>query len=162
MGLHDDFPYQWEATEGITFPTIPSVAWKYDYDLAIYYNTLTDNDYVEGRCSRWDVQNYSIIVETWLEKSDLQNLKTYTRPGAVGELYKILGRPTYYDQTWTAANTLRLFPTPSSNKSKHSNLNTMRSETIIYPKNISWGNVPGTEDWISCKIEGFVSGNAEL
>ena len=147
------FPFQ--------FVVPPVEPWKYNYDLAIFYDSLADTDFVEGRCSRWDVSDYSVIIETWLKKSDAQTLRTYLSPGAVGELYKILGQPLYYDQSWDGSNTLRLFPTPSSNLSNRSTLNKMRSETLIYPKNISEHPIGGT-DFIEMKIEGQISGSSGI
>ena len=132
--------------------------YTYDYDLAIYYN---DTNYVEGRCSRWDVSNYSVVVETWLSKTDMDNLINNIVPGAVGELYKILGRPTYYDQTWQSNNTIRLYPTPSSNLMNNSTLHIMRDEQVIFPKNITTHPINDTP-WIHIKIEGLISGNQDL
>jgi hypothetical protein len=142
---------------GIPAPTVP---YRYQYDLAIYYDSLAGSDYIDCKCSRWDVQNYSVIVETWINKNEYQYIVNNIRPGAVGELYKILGKPLYYDSSWDGSNTLRLLPTPSSSLMSDSTLSKMRKETLIYPKNITTS--PISEDWISLKIEGLISGSTDL
>lgn len=162
---HNRFTYYFDDNEGITFGTytIPvPLPWRYDYDLAIYYDTLGDDNFVDCFCTRWEVQDYNVVVETWLKKADFQTLLTHTRVGAVGELYRILGRPLFYDKSWDASNTIRLYPTPSSNLMNESTLNKMRRETLIYPKNITYRNLPTSEEWMLVKIEAKVSGQGDL
>lgn len=65
-------------------------------------NISGGNCSIECFCSRYDIQNYGFIVQTWLSKSDLQDLRNSIRPGATGELFKILGRPRFYDKSWSA------------------------------------------------------------
>ena len=122
-------------------------------DLRIYYDSLTGSDYIDCDCSRWDVQNYSIIIETWLKKSQLQTLRNNITPGATGELYTILGKPKYYDKTWQGENTIKISPIDGS-----STLDEMRSDKLIYVKNISDNCVEGPKGWLSVKIEGSISG----
>jgi len=161
---HRRFNYYFDDNYGICFGPCgwSEEPWKFDYDLAIYYDSLTGNDFIDCFCGRWDVQNFSVVVETWLKKADFQALINNTRPGATGELYKILGRPLYYDKSWGGYNTIKLKPTPSSNLMNASNLKNMRKETIIYPKNITYSNVPTKEGWIHTKIEGMISGSGDL
>ena len=128
-------------------------------DLAIFYGAGLDTDYIDCKCSRWDVQDYSIIVSTWIKKDDVNNLLENIRPGAVKELYKILGHPKFIDSSWQGYNTIRLYPTPSSQQMNNSSLKRMRSEQIIYPKNITLHPIRNT-DWIETKIEGYISGNS--
>ena len=109
---------------------------------------------ISCKCSRWDSQEYSLILETWLKKTDLQTLQNNTKPGAVGELYKILDRPVYYDKTWEGLNTLIFEPNISSS----SNLKNMRDRTVIYPKNITSTPIPGDSGWLEVKIESYISG----
>lgn len=154
MVNYSQFPLEFPFVFG-TPPVHPN---KYNYDLAIFYDSLAGNDYIDCRCSRWDVQNYSIIVETWLKKDDLQTLRSNITPGAVGELYTILGRPRYYDGTWAGDNTLRLFPTPSSNEMPGSTLHEMRSEKLIFVKNITEHPLEASSGWTEVKIEGMISG----
>jgi len=129
-------------------------------DLKIYYDNLDGTNYIDCNCSRWDVQNYDIVVETWMKKSDLQTLRSNITPGAVGELYTILGRPRYYDRTWDGSNTLMLSPNEDSSTS---NLHRMRGkDKLIYVKNISDTPLPGESGWLSVKIEGMISGMGVL
>ena len=113
---------------------------------------------IDCRCSRWDVQNYSVIVETWVTKSQLQDLRNSVRPGATGELYSVLGRPRYYDKSWTGNNTIVLSP----NTDCGSNLYKMRKETVMFPRNITTSPLESDSDWIFTKIEGYVSGSGDL
>ena len=123
-----------------------------DKDLRLYYS---GSAFVDCACNRWDTNNYSIVIETWLNKSQLNSLRIGLTPGAVGELYKILGRPTYYDQTWQSENTLRIVPVSSS-------VDGMRTEKTIYVKSLSDSPIPGTSGWLSVKIEGLISGSSNL
>jgi hypothetical protein len=123
------------------------------HDLTISGNTCS----IKCWTSRWDVQNYSIIVETWIKKSDLQSLRSSVTPGAVGELYNILGKPLYYDQTWSAENTLQLIPKAGERLDKMRNI-----DKLIYVKNITDVPLPGDSRWLNVKIEGFMSGSGDL
>jgi len=149
------------GVDGIHFGYIAPTS-LYKYDLAIYYDSLAGDDFIDCRCSRWDTENYSVTVETWLKKSQLDTLLSNITLGATGELYQILGRPKYYDKTWTGKNTLRLLPIPSSTKMNRSTLKKMRKETLIYPKNVSYSPVKGSSGWINTKIEGYISGSKGL
>jgi hypothetical protein len=124
-------------------------------DLRIYYSSLSDPDYIKCWCNRWDQNDWNIVVETFLDKSDLQTLTNNITPGAVGELYEVLGSRIHYDQTWAGENTLKLVPNPTFTKSE---LNKMREDTIIYVKNISSTPFEGTSGFLDVKIEGIVSG----
>ena len=166
---HYDFNYTFSDTEGISFI---SYYYNYDGDILIYYdnfNTDTTSLYVDGWCSRWDVQDYSVVLETWLSKSEAQTLRENITPGAVDELYTILGRPTYYDKTWTSNNTLRIVPNIYTRREKDSNttegdntsnLINMRNEVFIYVKNYTEHTVES--DIIEVKIEGYISGAQRL
>jgi len=130
-------------------------------DLAIFYGQGLDTEYIDCRCSRWDVQDYSVIVETWLYKEDVDTLMENIRPGAVRELYKILGKPHFVDSSWQGYNTLRLYPTPSSQRMNDSTLKRMRRNQIIYPKTLTLHPIRNSQ-WIECKIEGYVSSSSYL
>jgi hypothetical protein len=123
-------------------------------DLRVYYSSLSSPHYVDCKCSRWDISDYSLTFETWLTKSQLQTLRNNITPGAVGELYTILGKPRYYDKTWNGENTIKLVP----NINNDSTLKSMREEKIIYVKNISDSPIAGTSGYINVKIEGYISG----
>jgi len=150
------FPFQFGSEPA------PDTSAIYDYDLAIYYDSLSGDDFIDCRCSRWDVQNYNVILETWLKKADLQTLQSNITPGAVGELYTILGRPRYYDSTWQGNNILRLLPTPSSNEMNNSTLRKMRRETLVYVKNTTTNPIDGPQGWVNVKIEGMASGTTSI
>lgn len=155
---HYCFPYFFDDDYGFCFgPCGWSVApaWNLPYDLMIYYGDMGDDDFIGGWCSRWDAQNYDIICETWLKKPTLQSLVSNIRPGAVGILYEILGKPHHYDTSWTAANTIKIKPHPSSN------LSNMRSEKIAYVKNLTTHPVTNT-DWVEIKLECNISGNTDI
>jgi len=177
---HFQFPYYFSdkdnsAIDGGTMRGIDfNSYWKYyDGDMFIYYDDLHKHSkhIISCWCSRWDVQNYSIIVETWLKKEDLQTLRDNITPGAVGELYTILGRPRYYDSTWSKNNTLWFRPLDFTGREyarrefysgSRGNLSKMRDDTIIYVKNITEHPIEGPKGWVEVKLEGMVSGTSSL
>lgn len=107
-------------------------------------------------CSRWDNNNYSTIIETVTTKDELDELRSSITPGAVGELYTILGKPTYYDKTWDGSNTIKLIP----NTAKQ--LGRMRTDKVMFVKNINTSPLEGPDGYISMKIEGLTSGSGDL
>ena len=123
-----------------------------DKDLSIYYGAGLGSSF-DVRCSRWDCDNYNIIVEAWLTKSQLNALMNNTRPGAVKELKRVIFSPKFYDSSWQGYNTILIKPTVGTS------LYHMRGkEKIIYCKNISSSPLPGDSLWLNCKIEGAISG----
>lgn len=106
---------------------------------------------IECRASRWDTQNYSTTIETWIDKSDLQSLISDVVPGAVGELYQILGTPFYYDKSWAGENTIQFKPIVGSR------LASMRSNKTMFVKNLTTHPINST-DWIEIKLECYISG----
>lgn len=114
------------------------------------------NCYLDCWCTRWDVQDFNVVVETWLNKTQYQDLMNSVKPGAVGELYKILGRPLYYDKTWSGDNTISLIPQAGNSLYK------TRRTKVIYPKTITSSPVAGDSGWISVKIEAAISGSDVL
>ena len=144
---HFAFPYFFSTVDGINFQGITTIIG----DLLIYYN---GNDYIDCRCSRWNVSNKSIVIETWLDKSDLQNLRNNIVPGAVDGLYKIMGDEIFYDKTWQGLNTITLRPNEYTLRIGHdiwegnntSNLKNMRGEITVYPKTIT--THPINQEWI--------------
>ena len=127
-----------------------------DKDLTIYYSSLAAPYCISCMCSRWDQSDYNIVVETWLKKSDVQTLMDHTKPGAVGELYEVLGSKVHYDQTWAGNNTLKFVP----NSDADSTLSDMRDTTIVYVKNLTTGVIEGDSGWLSVKLECVKSGSA--
>jgi hypothetical protein len=146
--------------DGIIYPEFSNLSPKWINDLIIFYGPTLSDYYLDVMCSRWDVQDYSHIVQTWIKKADVQNLMDNIRPGAVGELYNILGKPKYYDKTWTGSNTIRLLPAPSSQQMNDSTLKYMRPETLIYVKNVTEHPIEGKSGWIEIKLEGYASSNS--
>ena len=136
-----------------TYDLIP---YAYEKDLQIYYDSLTDADFIDCWCSRWDVQNYNVIIETWLKKADLQTLRDNITPGAIGELYVVLGRPRFFDSTWQGNNTIMLSPNSDYQ------LSNMRKETLGFVKTITTNPVGADSGWINCKIELAISGSGDL
>lgn len=118
----------------------------------IYYDSLDSPDLITSDCLRWDVQNYSVIVETILTKSQLNILRDNITPGATDRLYTILGQPTFVDRTWTGDNTIRI----SSDKS---NLQNMRSDRILYVKSITDTPQGGGSRKLLVKLECYISGS---
>ena len=156
-GNHYHFNYFFSDTEGITFRE----DFFYRYDLLIYYGNRDTEEYLDCKCSRWDVSDYDIIVETWLKKDDAQTLRENIVPGATGELFKVLGRPTFYDKTWQSKNTLYIKPNPSPDFMPHSRLYNMREEVYLYVQNYTEHPITNT-DWIEIKIEGKISGTSSI
>ena len=107
-------------------------------------------------CSRWSSDNYSFIVETWLTKSQWLDLRDSIRPGAVGILYTILGRPFFADKTWQGLNTLTFTPIAGNQLFK------MRKATTGYCRNVTSSPLEGEQGNIWVKVECFVSGNQSL
>ena len=109
-------------------------------------------------CTRWDTSNYSITIETFMTKGNLQDFKNSIVPGAVKELYQIMGKSYYHDQTWQGNNTIRLIPqaTPQGT------LSIARQEKVCFPKTITTSTMKGDDGWIMCKVEAYVSGNQNL
>jgi len=175
---HWRFPYYFSSDDeeapdggdkqGINFRNI----WFYGNkgDLLIYYTTDIGGEnpnYIECWCSRWDASDYSITVETWIKKDDINALRNAIRPGAVGELYSILGKPKFYDKSWTYANTLTFVPLQYTKKVKDeeweepfegSNLKYMRDKRTVYVKNYSEHPIVGPSQFIEIKIEAQISG----
>jgi len=151
---HFHFPYYFSDVDGFNWRT-------HAYDLAIFFSSDV-NDFIDCRCSRWDVDNYQIIIETWLKKGDLDTLLSNTIPGAVSELYTILGEPLYYDKTWTSNNTLLLSPIEKPTTMTRSSLYGMRDVKVVYPKNITSNPIKGSSGWFNVKIEAYISGNQNL
>jgi hypothetical protein len=133
--------------------------WNKSDDIKITYDVSNPYAYVTGRCSRWDVSDYSVVIETWINKSGSETLKENVMPGAIGEFKAILGKPKYYDKTWTGGNTLLIHPIPSSNSQL---FKSRGRDSIIYVKSISDSPIRGDNGWINVKIEGNISGSREL
>jgi len=114
-----------------------------------------------GWTKRWSTSNYNIVVETLMIKSDLQDLRNSIVPGASKELYQIMGRKYYYDQTWQANNTLTLIPQSTT----QGTLSNMRGEKVVFVKSISDNPCKGklgNDGYLDVKVEFNISGNQNL
>ena len=120
--------------------------------IRIYYSSLADPHYLECPCNNWHQSDYSIMIETILSKSQRDTLFNHITPGATAQLYQVLGKPYYYDKTWSGNNTLRLVPIAGTHLSE------MFDEKIIYVNKYSDSII--NKDWIAVKIEGFISGSS--
>jgi len=110
---------------------------------------------------RWSVSNYSLTLETWMSKSDLQDLRNSVVPGASSELYSILGRKYFFDQTWQANNTIVLIPQDTT----YGNLSMMRPEKVVFVKSIvdnPCEGQMGRDGYLNVKLEFNPSGNQNL
>ena len=116
--------------------------------LRIYYSCNSyPTNYVECWCSRWDEGNWDVTIETFLGSSNRNNIFANVTPGAVRELYNILGTPNYIDTTYSSGNTLILEP-------QHGyGLSSLREKRTIGVKNIS--DTFLNPNYFGCKIEGM-------
>jgi len=96
-------------------------------DLRIY---IPGGRHIDCPCARWDEDNFSIVIETYLNKNQRDLLRNNIRPGAVAELYRILGKPVYYDTSF-GYNTITISPISGTQ------LANMRSGVTVYVKNYS-------------------------
>lgn len=85
------------------------------------------------RCwnTRWDEQNYDVIIETFIDACDRNYLMDNIIPGAVKEVYNILGTPKFIDMTYKSGNTLIYEPIHEYG------LSSLRQRRVIGIKNIS-------------------------
>ena len=106
---------------------------------------------------RWESSDYSIKLDTFMTKSDLQLLEDSTVPGAVESMYSILGRMYYHDTTFQGNNTLVLMP-----QSDIGTTSGMRSEKVVFIKNISSEPINGPSGYLDVKLECLISGSQLL
>ena len=104
--------------------------------------------YRDIRCwnTRWDESNWDVTVETFMDPCDRNYLYSNVTPGAVRELYNVLGTPKYKDTTFTSSNSLIIDPLSGVG------LSSLRYARTIAIKNVSDSFL--TKDYFSCKIEG--------
>jgi len=76
------------------------------YNLRIYSSAFSSNLW----CTRWDEDNWRIIIEAIADKTTRDNIRNNIVPGAVAELYNILGKPQFVDTTYSSGNTITLLP----------------------------------------------------
>ena len=114
----------------------------------IYPSSTSNSTYVDCWCTRWDESNYDMTFETYLNKTDRDKLYNNVRPGAVRELYKVLGKPTFIDSTYASANSLIFEPTDGWGVSG------VREKRIIGVKTISDTFI--NKDYFNVKVEGKI------
>jgi len=118
-------------------------------NLNIYYSCNQYPSYSSNVwCSRWDEDNYSIIMEYIIESGSAEDIPNNIVPGAVTELYNILGTPYYQDTTYNSGNTLIFDPVVDFGLSSN-----LRVRRTIAVKNYS-SRLLNDEIYL-CKIEGF-------
>ena len=105
-------------------------------------------DYVDCAVTRWQENNDSLVIETFLSSSNRGKLFHNVVPGAVRELYSILGVKKFIDTTYASSNTYRVTP------NYQYGLSGLRQERIIAVKNISDTFI--NKDVFNVKIEGIM------
>lgn len=102
--------------------------------------------YIDAPIKRWDEGNWNVVLETFLPSSTRDTLFAHTTPGAVREIYNILGTPKFIDITYNSGNTLILEP-------QHGyGISSLRQKRTIAVKSISDTFV--SRDTFGIKIEG--------
>lgn len=116
--------------------------------LRIYYScNAYPMRYVDCFCTRWDEGNWDVTIETFLESANRDALFANVTPGAVRELYNVLGTPKYIDTTYESGNTLIYEPTHGFG------LSSLRQKRTIAVKNISDSFIH--RNYFNVKIEGI-------
>jgi len=105
---------------------------------------------IECWCSRYQIDGYSLIIETYLPKQKRDLLRNNIRPGAVSEFYRLLGKPYYYDTSF-GCNTITVVPVSGSNLYQY------YTPKTIYVKNYTERITPANDFHV--KIVGYISGS---
>jgi len=114
--------------------------------LRIYISCNTyPNNKIDCWCKRWDEDNYNIVIETFLSSSGRNTLFSNITPGAVRELYNILGTPYNIDTTYESSNSLILEPLHGYG------LSSVRQRRIVAVKNASDTFI--NPDYFNIKLE---------
>jgi len=117
-------------------------------NIRIYYSgNQYPTYYVDCWCKRWDEGNWDITIETFLTSSQRNNLFHNLTPGAVSELYNILGTPNYIDTTYNSGNTLIIEPISGYGASS------LRERRTIAVKSITDNFI--NREYFNVKIEGY-------
>ena len=103
--------------------------------------------YIDCWCTRWDEGNWDVTFETFLGSGARNFLFQNVIPGAVRELYNILGTPNFIDTTYSSGNTIIIEPVSNYG------LSSVRQRRMIGIKSISDTII--NPDYISVKIEGY-------
>jgi hypothetical protein len=132
--------------------TIPRI---FSGDISIYYNSMIGDEFIPCNCSSWDSNDQTLTLITWMNKSDATTLRDNIVPGAVGQLYQILGKPHYYDKTWEGGNTIFVVPNVSST----SNIKNKYNSTVMYVKDFAVTPIENNKTYLQIKISGYISSN---
>ena len=134
-----------------TFTTLSTDTTHYDEgnSLRIYVSCNNyPNNYIDCWATRFDEGNWDVTFETFMGSGARNFLFDNVVPGAVTELYTILGEPHFIDSTYSSSNSLRISPLGNTG------LSGLRQERIIGVKNISDRFL--VPDKFSLKIEGVI------
>jgi len=118
------------------------------HSIIIYPSSMSNPTYIECQCTRWDESNYDLTIETFLSSGNRNTLYDNVVPGAVRELYKVLGKPTFKDSTYASANSLVIVPQSGYGVSS------LREKRVMGIKSIS--DTFANKDYFNCKIEGKI------
>ena len=110
----------------------------------LYYS---GSNYIDIPVKRWDEGNWNITVETFVGSGNRETIFSNVTPGAVRELYNILGTPEFIDTTYNSGNTLVFEPIHGYG------LSSLRQRRKIAVKNIS--DTFLNPNYFNIKIEGY-------
>ena len=113
--------------------------------LKIYMPSAGAANFIQCWCTRFDEDNFSIVLETFLTSANRNLLFSHIVPGAQRELYNILGKPKFIDSTYSKENTLFLEPVSGYG------LSSVRKSREVACKNASDTII--TPDWFNVKLE---------
>jgi len=111
-----------------------------------YFPTKTTSGFVSVPITRWDEGNWDVTIESFMGGANRNTLFSNVTPGAVSELYNILGTPRFIDTTYKSSNTFVIEPQAGWGVSS------VRQKRTIAVKNISDNFL--TKDYFHVKIEG--------
>ena len=114
----------------------------------VYYSGSNLTKYFDCAITRWDESNDSLVIETILTSGNRNTLFSHTIPGAVSELYSILGKKKFIDTSYSSSNTIIVSPTSGYG------LSSLRQQRIIGVKNIQ--DTFLVLDKFSVKVEGII------
>ena len=104
------------------------------------------NNPVGCMCSNWKESNYDVTIETFLDASDRGYLFDNLIPGAIKQVYTILGQPHFADLSYSSGNSIIASPIIGSN------LADMYSEKVIICKHLT--DVPINTKLFHIKLDG--------
>ena len=113
----------------------------------IYYSGNSFPTYfINAPISRWDEDNWDVIIETFLTSSNRDTLFAHVQPGIYSEKTNQLGWTIITDTTYNSGNTLIIEP-------QHPfGVSSLRESRTIVVTNISDGFI--TPRYFGIKIEG--------